>query len=108
MLADVGIRRRTDNTKGLEHALRAIVRAGGTLDANWSLRETLRIGDRAVGVPVLTELYERLRRTPVTIDLDTLWPEPDVVPADGGGVRLSDDATDAAIRQAITRIRPAP
>jgi hypothetical protein len=35
LLADIGIRKNTANAKGLEHALRAINRAGGTIEADW-------------------------------------------------------------------------
>ena len=54
LLADIDIRKRTNNRKGLEDALRAIIAAGGTIDAQWPLINALRIGDDATGVPVLT------------------------------------------------------
>ncbi|MEP6586251.1 MAG: hypothetical protein ABJB70_05960 [Candidatus Udaeobacter sp.] len=57
LLADIEIRRRTENRKGLEHALRAILQAGGTIQSDWELTRALAIGDRAVGAPVLSELY---------------------------------------------------
>jgi hypothetical protein len=37
LLADVEIRTRTGNAKGLQDALRAINRAGGTIEADWPL-----------------------------------------------------------------------
>ena len=44
------IRKRTDNRVGLQHALRAILEDGGTLEHRWSIREALKTGDRATGV----------------------------------------------------------
>ena len=41
--ADVEIRKRTGNAKGLQDALRAINRAGGTIEAEWPLAKALEI-----------------------------------------------------------------
>nr|MDQ2694314.1 hypothetical protein [Pseudomonadota bacterium] len=38
-----------------------------------ALRRAFAVGDRATGVPVLTELYERMRAAPVDPDLPGLW-----------------------------------
>ena len=43
LLADIEIRKRTGNKKGLEDALRAILRAGGTTESDWPLVRTLRL-----------------------------------------------------------------
>jgi len=45
-------RRQTNNAKGLEHALRGILDAGGDIRREWSLEDALTAGDRAVGVSV--------------------------------------------------------
>jgi hypothetical protein len=71
--ADVMIRQRTGNRFGLEDALRAILAAGGTIDRDWTIDRVLEVGDRAVGVPVLRELYEQMGPQPVTVDLEALW-----------------------------------
>jgi hypothetical protein len=42
LLADIEIRKRTGNTKGLEDALRAILAAGGTIESDWPLGKALR------------------------------------------------------------------
>lgn len=97
---DVKIRRRTDNEYGLEDALRAIMAAGGTLDDQWRIQEALAIGDEAVGVPVLSELYDRMKDRPFTPDLDTLWAELGLVRSEGG-VRMVEDAPLAEVRRAI-------
>ncbi len=69
LLADVEIRRRTENRYGLQDALKAIVEAGGNIEADWPLPRALQIGDQATGVSVLTELYERMSSKPVETDL---------------------------------------
>src|SRR5712664_1360277 len=101
LLADVEIRRRTNNAKGLEHALRGILDAGGDIRKEWNLENALRTGDRAVGVNVLQPLYTKMKDKPVSVDLDTLWVQLGVQ-SDGASVHLDDSATLAAIRRAIT------
>jgi hypothetical protein len=100
LLADLEIRRRTENRRGLQHALRAIL-AAGNMETASELAPLLEIGDRAVGVPVLTELYERMKDEPAPVDLSAIWRRLGVQP-DGRTVRFIDDAPEAAIRSAIT------
>ena len=102
LLADIGIRRHTHNTLGLEDALRAINRAGGTIDVDWSLRRTLDTGDRATHGHVLTNLHRKMGARPVAVDLPALWKRL--------GVRWQDSrivfdasAPEAAAREAIMR-----
>lgn len=101
LLADVGIRKATDNKKGLEHALRAIAASGGTLDAYWPIERALAIGDKAVGVPVLSNLYAEMRDAPQKVDLESLWQQLGVERGISG-ITLNSDAPDAHIRRAIT------
>jgi len=101
LLADVEIRRQTNNAKGLEQALRGILDAGGDIRKEWNLEDALAAGDRAVGVSVLQPLYAKMKDKPVSVDLDKLWIQLGVQ-ADGAGVRFDDSATLAAIRRAIT------
>jgi hypothetical protein len=101
LLADVEIRRQTNNAKGLQHALRGILDAGGDIRREWNLEDAFRAGDRAVGVSVLQPLYARMKGKPVSVDLDSLWRQLGVQ-SDGAIVRLDDSATLAAIRRAIT------
>ncbi|HEY1583063.1 MAG TPA: hypothetical protein VGF73_08190 [Chthoniobacterales bacterium] len=100
LLADVQIHRRTANKKGLQDALRGILQAGGTISSDWPLARALRAGDDAVGVPVLEELYARMRNAPAPVDLAQLWQELGVEHR-GGSVILHHDAPLAAVRQAI-------
>jgi hypothetical protein len=101
LLADVEIRRQTNNTKGLEHALRGILDVGGDIRKEWNLEDAFRTGDRAVGVSVLQPLYASMKDKPVSVDLDSLWTQLGVQ-SDGASVRFDDSATLAAIRRAIT------
>jgi hypothetical protein len=101
LLADVEIRRKTNNAKGLQHALRGILDAGGDIRKEWNLEDALRIGDRTVGANVLQSLYAAMKDKPVSVDLDSLWTQLGVQ-SDGASVRLDDSATLAAIRRAIT------
>src|SRR5262249_14455584 len=73
LLADVEIRKRTGNGKGLEDALRAINHAGGTIEADWPLEHALQIGDQAIGSGVMRELYQKMATAPMPVDLPALW-----------------------------------
>jgi hypothetical protein len=99
-VADVEIRKRTGNKKGLEDALRAILNAGGDINQDWELEKTLKIGDSAVGLDVLEKLNAEWKDAPVQVDLDAMWKELGVE-ANGGGVVLKDDAPMSAVRRAI-------
>jgi hypothetical protein len=101
LLADIEIRHQTNNAKGLEHALRGILDAGGDIRKEWNLRDVLAVGDRVVGVSVLQPLYAKMKDKPVSVDLGTLWAQLGVQ-SDGARVRFDDSATLAAIRRAIT------
>jgi hypothetical protein len=100
-LADVEIRRATNNQKGLQDALRGILAAGGDIRRDWKIEKALTIGDRAAGVSVLVPLYTRMKDQPVDVDLNTLWKQLGVQ-LQGNGVRFSDQAPLAATRIAIT------
>ena len=101
LLADVEIRRQTNNAKGLEQALRGILDAGGDIRKDWSIEDALRAGDRAVGGSVLQPLYAKMKDKPEGADLNALWTQLGVR-SDGGSVRFDDGASLAAIRRAIT------
>ena len=102
LLADIEIRERTGNRRGLEDALRAIVAAGGTIEAHWTLERALAEGDRATGVAVLVPLHARMGPEPMPMDLADLWKRLGVVRG-AGGVTFDDAAPLAAVRRAITR-----
>jgi hypothetical protein len=102
LLADIEIRKRTANQKGLQDALRAIVNAGGTIETEWEITRAFGVGDRAVGVPALRELYDKMKSTPAPVDLDALWRQLGVE-RNSGETKWNDTAPLSAIRKAITK-----
>lgn len=101
LAADVAIRERTQNRKGLQHALRAILNQGGTIDQEWPLSRAFETGDKETGVPVLTELYDKMKDSPVEVDLATTWKRLGIARS-GDSVTFDDKAPLAAVRRAIT------
>jgi hypothetical protein len=104
MMADVQIRQRTRNQKGLQDAMRAIVAAGGTIVHEWPIEKVLQVGDDATGSTVLADLYKRMKDAPVDIDLDDLWRKLGIQ-VKNGEVTFDDNAPLAKIRKAITVAR---
>jgi hypothetical protein len=101
LYADVEIRRRTHNQKGLEDAVRAILEKNGNIQTEAEITDLLATGDKATGVPVLTELYNAWSAKPVTPDLSALWKQLGVI-SNGKTVRFDDGAPLAPVRKAIT------
>ena len=98
--ADVAIRQRTGNRLGLEHALRAILAAGGSIDRDWSIDRVIEVGDQAVGVPALRELYDEMGSKPLRVDLGSLWRQLGIK-RQGKTVVFDDSAPLANLRKAI-------
>ena len=105
LLADIEIHQRTSNQKGLEDALRGVMNAGGVITEDWELERALRAGDKAVGVPVLEELYAKMKDHPVSVDLDKLWQQLGVEHKDGTA-SFDERAPLAPIRDAISTGKP--
>ena len=104
LLADIEIHQRTNNRFGLQDALRGIVRAGGNMEQDWPLARALKAGDEATGVPVLMELYDRMKASPVTPDLAAMWRELGIRPS-GNSVVFDQSAPQAAIVRSIMASR---
>jgi hypothetical protein len=104
LVADVEIRKKTNNRKGLQDAMRAILEAGGDITDDWPIEKAFKTGDDAVGIAVLVPLYQEWKDKPIHVDLDSLWQQLGIV-ADGQTVRLNDEAPLAPIRKAITARR---
>jgi hypothetical protein len=103
----VEIRKASANKYGLRDALRAIVSAGGNIEISWPLARALKTGDQAVGVPVLTSLYDQMKATPITPDLPELWQNLGITPQ-GNSVLLNNHAAPlAVVREAIVSSSPA-
>jgi hypothetical protein len=101
LLADVEIRDRTNGARGLVDALRGILAAGGNDQADWSIERAFVEGDKAVGVPVLEELYAHMKDAPVTPDLNAMWRGLGIE-VRHGELELDERAPRAAIRRAIS------
>ena len=101
LLADVRIRERTKNQKGLQDALRGINRGGGNITEDWDIGKALALGDKATGTTVLRDLYNEMRDKPAPVDLDQLWAKLGITMKDGA-VTFNDKAPEADIRKAIT------
>jgi hypothetical protein len=100
LLADIEIRKRTNNAKGLEDALRGILARGGDNTRRWSLDFLFRMGDEAIGTPVLTELHTAMAASPYPVDLGEVFAKLGVVTT-GDRVELDPQAPLAAIRRSI-------
>ena len=107
LVADIEIRRETNNRKGLQDALRAIVAHGGTIDHDWTLPQALAIGDQATGTQVLTRMYAEWKDKPVTVDLPALWKELGIQ-STPQGIEFVGNAPEAKIREAITITKGEP
>ena len=102
LMADVKIREATQNRKGLQDALRAIVAAGATIDTDRSVKRILSVGDEATGTTVLSDLYNAWKDHPVSVDLNRLWFELGVRMG-SRGIEFDSQAPFASIREAITK-----
>jgi len=105
LLADVAIRERSGNRRGLQDALRAILRESGGMVTSWPVERVFSTGDAATGTTVLTELYQTMRDAPSAPDLQDLWRRLGLH-AESGAVKLETGTKEAEIRDAMTH-RPA-
>jgi hypothetical protein len=100
LMADIEIRKRTHNAKGLEHAMRAINRAGGTIEHDWPLTKAFEVGDKATGTKALMDTYAQMSNKPAAINLADLWNQLGVR-RDGDVATFDKNAPLAAIRSGI-------
>ena len=99
--AEIAIRAQTSNRVGLQTALRAILNQTGGYGFARDIDDVVRIGDAATGTRVLGDLYQQIKTTPRTPNLDMLWNRLGV-PRDPNTQPFDDYAPLAAIRIAIT------
>jgi hypothetical protein len=102
MVADVELRKATNNEKSLRDVMQGLLAAGGNGRANWSTQRVVEVADAATGTTVLSELYARMAEAPGDVDLDALYAELGVARVDGEIV-FDDDAPFAHIRRSMTR-----
>ena len=70
------------------------------MEHDWPLARALKAGDEATGVPVLIELYDRMKASPVTPDLAAMWRDLGVRPS-GDSVVFDQSAPQASIVRSI-------
>ena len=102
MLADVEIRKLSDNRKSLRDALRGILDDGFSMKASASALQVFESGDRATGFPVLVNLYQKMRAEPKPESLASFWTSLGLS-LDKGDVIYNDKASLAYIRQQMLR-----
>ena len=103
MLADVEIRKLSDNQKSLRDALRGILNDGYSMKASANALQIFESGDRATGYPVLVNLYKKMRAQPTPESLDAFWKTMGLSLRDGGEVVYNDEAKYAFVRQQILK-----
>jgi hypothetical protein len=96
-VADLEIRKATDNRQSLMTALRGALAAGADARVQWPVEKFLMACDHATGTTVLIDLYRRMATRPVKVDLETIWREL--------GVSLSADRIDLDPRASLAAIR---
>jgi hypothetical protein len=101
LLADIEIRKRSDNKVGLRDAMRGVLAAGGNVEQDWPIERILATADKAVGLDVLTRLHDQMGPKPVSPDLEALWRDLGLKRHDGD-LEFDDAAPLASIRKSIT------
>lgn len=107
LLADVEIRKQTDNRFGLQDALRGVLAGGGNHEVDWPVDRIFSVADKATGTHVLTAMYAQSGENPFSPNLENLWRDLGVKVKPGGNVVFDDAAAMASIRKSITSPRRA-
>jgi hypothetical protein len=102
LLADIEIRKLTDNRKSLRDALRGILQDGYSMKTSATPMQIFESADRAVGVDVLVPLYQQMRTDPFPVDLDKLWQELGIG-IKNDAIIYNNEAPLAPIRQALLK-----
>jgi hypothetical protein len=102
LLADIEIRRLTENEKSLQDALEACVARGWNIARHQTIEDIFKVGDAATGTDVLMELYARMKSAPYPQQLDPTWKRLGVRVV-GGRVMYDDNAPLWAVRRELIR-----
>ncbi len=102
LLADVEIRKLTNNRKSLQDALRGVLEDGYSMQASATPMQIFESADRATGVAVLVPLYQQMKAAPFPVDLDQLWRELGVG-FDNDAIVYDDNAPLAYIRKSMLK-----
>ncbi len=98
LMADVGIRRATNDEKSFDDVLRAILAKGGDATTVWTLPQVIDMARNATGTNVVGDLVDRLAVRGERVDLDAIWRELGVHHSE---IHLENDAPGAAYRRGI-------
>ena len=104
-LADLEIRKETKGQRSLATALQGVLGDGGDARVFWPVDRFMSACDRALGKPILTNLYHRMAEHRVDVDLGAIWRDLGVAVSDGR-VTFDERAPLAEIRRRM--IGPAP
>jgi predicted metalloprotease with PDZ domain len=99
-LADLEIRKATNNQRSLDDAMREVNARGGNVSQRWDLDSVLGVAEQSAGAPVLKPLRKKLGDEPFRVDLDALWKSLGVS-VSGGKVTYDDAAPLASMRKGI-------
>lgn len=102
MLADIEIRKLTENRLSLRDALRGVLDAGLSMHASSSAMQVFDSADRAIGISVLVPLYQKMKTDPYPVDLQALW-ESLGVSLDNDRVVYDDSAPLADVRKKLLK-----
>jgi hypothetical protein len=106
--AEVDIALRTGGMRMLRDAMRAMNRLSGGDSVTWSPEHLMAVGDAATGTDVLTTLYDRFAREPVSTDLRALFGRLGVTAQPNGAIAFDDHAELASLRRRITENQSSP
>jgi hypothetical protein len=102
LLADIEIRKKTNNKLSLQNALRGVLDDGYSMQADTDPMTIFKSADSAIGIEVLVPLYQTMRADPYPIDLDSIWKELGVS-LDNNEVVYNDEAPLAHIRAQLLK-----
>jgi hypothetical protein len=102
MLADIEIRKLSDNKLSLREALRGVLDAGLSMHSSATAMQVFEAGDEAIGMAVLVPLYQKMKADPYPIDLDALWKSLGVA-LQNEQVIYDDDAPMAHVRKNLLK-----
>lgn len=102
LVADLQIRKKTDNRMGLQDAMKAICKSGTNIESDTEPRDALRIGDKAIGSSILIPLYDLYSTNSVSADLKSIFNDLGVKYSEGQRtVSFDNTAPLAKIRKSI-------
>ncbi len=100
LLADIGIRKQSNNSAGLQTAMKAVLKSGGNFETSWPIEKIMKTADLGTNTTALSDLYHAMASKPVSPDLGKLWHSLGVKQRNGK-IILDDQARLAPYRKAI-------